>query len=229
MTEPSITGMAAQDGGTELLKYMGTDAQRWAQAFMKVVADRPAPEIDEGFMIGWFANAIETGRSAAMSSSEYVTSINEFALKANETAHKKGWWSNARQFDGVLMLIVSEASEALEEWRNNHKEDEGYWSLPKYRPAIEALPEGLRETAATIEEMPDDGIDIVDENFNQDEIQALAMEGFLKPEGIPSELADIVIRVMDCAVEYGIDLEDEITLKMAYNATRPHKHGGKRS
>lgn len=46
-----------------------------------------------------------------------------------------------------------------------------------------------------------------------------------KPEGVPSELADIVIRVADlAAVEY-IDLEDAIEEKLAFNRTRPHRHG----
>jgi len=48
-----------------------------------------------------------------------------------------------------------------------------------------------------------------------------------KPCGIPSELADIVIRVFDVCGRYGIDLEKAITEKMAYNATRPKRHGGK--
>jgi len=48
-----------------------------------------------------------------------------------------------------------------------------------------------------------------------------------KPCGIPSELADIVIRVFDVCGRYGIDLERVIREKMAYNATRPRKHGGK--
>ena len=48
-----------------------------------------------------------------------------------------------------------------------------------------------------------------------------------KPEGVPSELADVVIRVLDFCYTEGIDLESIITEKLAYNATREHKHGRK--
>ena len=46
-----------------------------------------------------------------------------------------------------------------------------------------------------------------------------------KPEGFPIELADVMIRVLDMAAGLGIDLEQAIHIKMAYNKTRPHKHG----
>jgi len=48
-----------------------------------------------------------------------------------------------------------------------------------------------------------------------------------KPIGFGSELADIVIRVGDLAKRLGIDLGEEVTNKMVFNATRPHKHGRK--
>lgn len=49
-----------------------------------------------------------------------------------------------------------------------------------------------------------------------------------KPEGVPSELADVVIRVMDFCGANGIDLESIILEKLDYNATRGHMHGGKK-
>lgn len=45
---------------------------------------------------------------------------------------------------------------------------------------------------------------------------------------LSEELADIVIRCMDIAHEYKQSLGKAIVLKLAYNATRPHKHGGKK-
>lgn len=48
-----------------------------------------------------------------------------------------------------------------------------------------------------------------------------------KPCGIPSELADVVIRVFDFCGGNDIDLEKIILEKMQYNETRPYKHGKK--
>lgn len=46
-----------------------------------------------------------------------------------------------------------------------------------------------------------------------------------KPEGIAPELADAVIRIADLCGYMGIDLEAAIAEKMAYNESRPYKHG----
>jgi hypothetical protein len=46
---------------TEMELVGNTDAQRWAQEFVRMVTANPAIPTDEGTMIGWFANAIMAG------------------------------------------------------------------------------------------------------------------------------------------------------------------------
>lgn len=36
-----------------------TDAAEWAKAFIAIIQTRPEMALDEGFMIGWFANAMQ--------------------------------------------------------------------------------------------------------------------------------------------------------------------------
>ena len=48
-----------------------------------------------------------------------------------------------------------------------------------------------------------------------------------KPEGVPSELADVVIRIMDMCEHYEIDLGAVIMEKHDFNKKRPYKHGKK--
>lgn len=99
----------------------------------------------------------------------------------------KGWRDNYRQRSprelaefvaAQLMLIVSEAAEAVEDVRNN-----------LFAPCTNA------QTG--------------------------------KPEGLPSELADIVIRTLDLADMLGIDMTRALEEKHSYNLGRAHRHGGK--
>lgn len=50
-----------------------------------------------------------------------------------------------------------------------------------------------------------------------------------KPEGFPSEMADVIIRVLDTCNYLGIDIEKEIEQKMEYNKTRSYRHGNKKA
>lgn len=49
----------------------------------------------------------------------------------------------------------------------------------------------------------------------------------VKPEGFGSECADVLIRLLDTCRRRGVDLGFEFERKLAHNATRGHRHGGK--
>jgi len=104
-------------------------------------------------------------------------SLNDLAKEIHELSVSKGWWEEPRKLPEILMLCVSELSEALEIYRTGFDED------------------------AII--------------YNK------------KPEGVPIELADCIIRILDYCAAADIDINEAIRSKHEYNKTRPYRHGGK--
>lgn len=109
-----------------------------------------------------------------------------------------------------VALIITEASELIDEIRNGREFGEVYYSGGLACPA-EA----------------NDGIPCTQGCEMDDEKPVDVLGNPRKPEGPLSELADVVIRSLDLADEEGLDLAGMIFLKLAYNATRPYKHGKK--
>lgn len=156
-----------------------------------------------------------------------IPTIQALQAEVHENAVKHGWWEqDDRPFGELLALVHSEISEALEEYRNGRAPRETYFSgsvkiknplFPKYDGVYTATAPVRGERRYKIDE---DGFALTDDGDKSFVV--------IKPEGIPSELADIVIRVLDIADHYGIDLQQAILDKHSYNVTRPYKHGGKK-
>lgn len=125
--------------------------------------------------------------------------INEFVKEVGENAVNHGWWDDERTFGELIALCHSELSEALEEYRRGKKPDEVYFTCTN----------------------PGEGCGVLATECNSD------CDYLGKPEGIPTELADVVIRVFDMCHHYGIDIESILKEKHAFNKSRPYKHGGK--
>lgn len=158
-------------------------------------------------------------------------SLNSLAQAAHATAVEKGFWEGTRNPFEILALIHSEVSEATEcirksQWTNTHH----YISVPGQKdvPAMRNNPNGNGyQVLLGIRERP--GYPGAFEEDWRELTPALGVElGYeVKPVGLPSELADILIRVFDFAAQQRIDLDAAVVEKMEYNATRPHRHGGK--
>ena len=118
------------------------------------------------------------------------------------------------------MLVVSELAEALEDIRNGHGLDEAMWqyiSTPDcYSPDITVTHEGSFVFHGTHRQRLMTHDDHV------------AWGWLCKPVGVPSEMADALIRILDICAAWGIDIEEAVKLKREYNATRGHMNGGKK-
>lgn len=135
--------------------------------------------------------------------------LNELSKEVHENAVNHGFWEENRGFGEVIALIHSELSEALEEHRN------GFWPTEIYS-VCEKCREHLELNHL------DDGMAYWDS-----EGECCCCNTTHKPEGIPIELADCIIRILDFCGKEKIDIEEAIKIKHEYNKTRPYKHGKK--
>lgn len=124
--------------------------------------------------------------------------LNVLRDEVYENAKAHGFHDVGRTVGDGLMLICTEASEAFEAYREGGKLAEFLYDPGTWGSAVELS----REPSGK------DG-------------------KLYKPVGVVSEIADVIIRCLDFAGEHDIDIERAVREKMAYNKTRPFKHGNK--
>lgn len=117
--------------------------------------------------------------------------------QAHQMAKEKGFWDTERNVPEMLMLVVSELSEALEALRKNHYAN---------GPAAKQLIEDIKSDSVF------------------DEAWKAGFEANIK-SSFEDELADVAIRLFDLCGGLDVDLEKHIELKMKYNSMRGYKHG----
>lgn len=128
--------------------------------------------------------------------------LNELAAACHKSAQDKGWYDepSPRTPAEALLLITTEVAEIVEEIRKPNPIGKMYFI------AVPGLQAAIDEGCSTSVEIASRGI---------------------KPEGESTEVADVLIRLLDYAVWRGIDIEVAVETKMAYNATRERRHGKK--
>jgi NTP pyrophosphatase (non-canonical NTP hydrolase) len=147
--------------------------------------------------------------------------LNELRDEFYENARAHGFHDVRRSVGDGLMLITTEASEAFEAFREGASPAEVWYEekIAAHRKNGEPIVgiDGKQVTVAvkSLEFYPKN-------DAGEDDL-----EHPRKPCGVPSEIADIIIRCLDFSGEHGIDIERAVREKAAYNKTRPFKHGNK--
>jgi NTP pyrophosphatase (non-canonical NTP hydrolase) len=103
-------------------------------------------------------------------------------------------------------MKISEIQEVVHQTAIEH----GWWESP--RPTGEVLMLMVTELAEAMEA------------YRDGNPESEKIPGFSKME---EELVDVIIRLLDFAGGTGLDIEGALSAKMAYNESRPYRHGGK--
>ena len=137
-----------------------------------------------------------------------IDTLNRLAEEIHKTAIEHGWWETERELPEVLMLCVSELSEALEEYRDGRPNE---WYMCNEIPCESTMC------------LPKDETDC--EMFWH---EGKCVYRSAKPEGIAVEMVDCIIRILDYLSKIGVDIDGIMERKMKYNESRPYRHGGKK-
>ena len=124
-----------------------------------------------------------------------IKGLNEASQKIHKANKLKGFYEKPREIGTLLMLVVSELSEALEADRKNRHAD-----FETYQTKLNSEPNRVFVKQSSL------------------------FQEYIK-DTFEDEIADAMIRLFDLCGYMDIDIEKHIDLKLKYNQGRPNKHG----
>lgn len=175
------------------------------------------------------AEAAETEAELA----ETAGADDQSAQKARETAQEARTGAEmAKEPTYRMELTVTSPVFSLNDLANSihdNAKQKGFWDSPRNHGECIALMHS--ELSEALEELRK-GFKPSDIYFKDAEYGATPFAGAevypeTKPEGVPSELADCIIRILDFCGAHKIDIDFAVRQKIAYNTTRPVMHGKK--
>jgi hypothetical protein len=122
-----------------------------------------------------------------------------FIKEVNDNAAAHGFHDPPASFGEIIALCHSELSEALQDYRNGINPAHTMFDFSYCGDVTRD------ECAGCLNRNPKCGKP--------------------KPLGIPVELADCIIRILDYCGHAGIDINEALRIKHEFNKTRPYKHG----
>lgn len=151
-----------------------------------------------------------------------------------QTAEDKGWHQDEELYREVQSYVDEHALDKGHEasmWKRILKrlgsESYGVQVMEKIclivSEAMEAA-EGFRDAGTDLR-----ALYWVDSSGAKHALSIADAKAGLKPEGLSSEFADVIIRVCDLSHSLGLDLVTALEAKAEFNRTRSFRHGSKRA
>lgn len=131
--------------------------------------------------------------------------FNLIADEIHNIAKTKGWWADATDPDSDIFTTSQEHLD-LDRCLIAEK-------LLMIHSEISEATEELREAESF---------------YDLSAVDFMDPDDSCKPTGFAVELADAIIRLLDLSAFLGIDIEEALAEKIAFNRSRPYRHGGKR-
>jgi NTP pyrophosphatase (non-canonical NTP hydrolase) len=127
--------------------------------------------------------------------------IQEIAKNAHEINKINGFWDTERNFNQLIMLVITEISEAVESHRKGKYADANYFL----------------ERISVVEESLNDALPVIQQAEHLRSVEIKAFENEIK-DTFEDEIADTMIRVLDLMQGFDIEIRTSVGELMSFKS-----------